>query len=129
MQFMMMIKATRDSEAGLPPNAELMAAVGQLTEETARSGRLVMAGGLAPSGDGARVQAGGGRLTVIDGPFAETKELIAGFAILHAKDREEAIEQACIMMRLHIDHLGPEYEGTCEVRPLMEACGCAEPAA
>ncbi|WP_321471810.1 YciI family protein [uncultured Paludibaculum sp.] len=121
---MMMIKATQESEAGLPPNPELMAAVGKLTEEGVRSGVVVAAGGLSPSSQGARVQAKNGALAILDGPFAETKELIAGFAILEAKTREEAIEQGCIMMQLHLATLGPSYEGECEIRPMFGADVC-----
>jgi uncharacterized protein YndB with AHSA1/START domain len=82
MQFMMMIRATQDFEAGVPPNQELMAGMGKLTAEMAQAGVLLASGGLQPSSKGARIKYSGGKRTVFDGPFAETKELIGGYAIV-----------------------------------------------
>ncbi len=125
MRFMLMIKATQESEAGLPPSPELMAAVGQLTQEGMKSGIIISTGGLGPSSQGARIRASKGTLSVVDGPFAETKELIAGFAILEAPTRADAVEQARRMMDLHVKTLGPGYEGECEVRTMFEPQPCA----
>jgi hypothetical protein len=84
MRFMMMVKADKDYEAGLPPSAELIAAIGELSQRMIEEGALLDTGGLLPSSQGARIQVSGKKLTVIDGPFAETKELIGGYAILEA---------------------------------------------
>jgi hypothetical protein len=92
MRFMAIVKANKDSEAGVPPTKELMAAMGKFNEELAKAGVLLAAEGLQPSSKGARVRFSGAKRTVIDGPFAETKELIAGFWLLQVKSKEEAIE-------------------------------------
>ncbi|MBN9661181.1 MAG: hypothetical protein J0H49_23515 [Acidobacteria bacterium] len=126
MRFMMMIKATKESEAGQPPSPELMAAVGELTREGMKSGTVISTGGLGPSSQGARIRASGGTLRVTDGPFAEAKELIAGFAIIEAPDKAAAIEQGRKMMDLHVKTLGPSYEGECEIRTLFEPPPCAD---
>ena len=119
MRFISIVRATKDSEAGLPPNPALMVAMGKLGEEAMREGVVVEMAGLAPSSMGARVCLSGGKITVVDGPFAEIKELIAGYAILEVKSREEAIEQARRFMRVHLDALGPSYEGECEIRQIF----------
>jgi hypothetical protein len=92
MRFMVMVKATPDSEAGVMPSQELRAAMGKYNEELARAGVMLAGEGLQPSAKGARIRFSGDKRTVIDGPFAETKELIAGFWILQCKSREEVIE-------------------------------------
>src|SRR4051812_12938405 len=95
MKFMMIVKATKDSEAGVMPTEELLNAMGKYNEELMKAGVLLDATGLQPSSKGVRIQfSGGGKKTVIDGPFAETKELIAGYWIIQVKSREEAIEWA-----------------------------------
>jgi hypothetical protein len=119
MRYMMMVKADKDYEAGRPPSPELMAAIGKLSEEMARSGRLVDQGGLLPSSQGARVQVSGGKIKVLDGPFSEAKELVGGYAIFDLETREEAIELASQFMKLHADVLGPSYVGEVEVRPMF----------
>jgi len=124
MRFMMMVKADKDYEAGLPPSPELMAAIGKLTEEEIKSGVLLSNGGLLPSSQGARIRVEGGKLTVTDGPFAETKELIGGYAIIEAKSKKEAIELGSNFMKIHADILGPSYEGECEVRQMFDAGDC-----
>jgi hypothetical protein len=86
------VKASKDSEAGKMPSQELLAAMGKYNEELAKAGILRAAEGLQPSSKGARVRFSGTKRTVIDGPFAETKELIAGFWIWEVKSKEEAIE-------------------------------------
>ncbi|MCU7250671.1 YciI family protein [Pseudomonas koreensis] len=92
MQFMIIVKASADSEAGAMPSEELLTAMGNYNEELAKAGILVSADGLHPSSKGARVRFSGEKRTVIDGPFAETKELIAGYWIWEVKSKEEAIE-------------------------------------
>jgi hypothetical protein len=92
MRFMVMVKATADSEAGVLPSEELLAAMGKFNEELVKAGVMLAGEGLQPSSKGARVKFSGGKRTVVDGPFAETKELIAGFWIFQVKSKEEAIE-------------------------------------
>jgi hypothetical protein len=92
MRFMILVKATKNSEAGALPDQKLFAAMGKFNEELANAGIMVAADGLQPSSKGARVRFNGDKRTVIDGPFAETKELIAGFWIWKVKSKQEAIE-------------------------------------
>jgi hypothetical protein len=92
MRFMVMVKATKDSEAGKMPSRELLEAMGKYNEELAKAGILLAGEGLQPSSKGARVRFSGSKRTVIDGPFTETKELVAGFWLWKVKSREEAIE-------------------------------------
>ncbi len=92
MRFMILVKATKNSEAGALPDEKLFAAMGKFNEELANAGVLLAADGLQPSSKGARVRFNGDKRTVIDGPFAETKELIAGFWIWKVKSKQEAIE-------------------------------------
>jgi len=91
---MMLVKASKDSEAGVMPNKELLAAMGELTEAMAKAGVLLAAEGLHASSKGARVTYTGRKRLVTDGPFAETKELLAGFWIIEVKSRAEALEWA-----------------------------------
>jgi hypothetical protein len=92
MRFMIIVKATKDSEAGVMPSEQLLAEMGRYNEELAKAGVLLAGEGLHPSSKGARVKFSGSKRTVIDGPFAETKELIAGFWLWQVKSKEEAIE-------------------------------------
>src|SRR5437867_667268 len=92
MRFMILVKATKNSEAGVLPDEKLLTEMGKFNEELAKAGVLLAAEGLQPSSKGARVKFSGDKRTVIDGPFAETKELIAGFWLWRAKSKEEAIE-------------------------------------
>jgi len=92
MRFMVMVKATKDSEAGVLPSTELLAAMGKYNEELVKAGIMLAGDGLHPSSKGARVRFSGTKRTVIDGPFAETKELIAGFWIWQVRSLDEAIE-------------------------------------
>jgi len=89
---MVIVKATRDSEAGILPSGELLTAMGKYNEELAKAGILLAGEGLQSSSKGARVRFSGPKRTVVDGPFAETKELIAGFWLWKVKSKEEAIE-------------------------------------
>lgn len=119
MRFMMIVKANKDFEAGRPPEPKLMEAVGKLAEEAFARGIMVDTGGLAPSSMGARVKVAGGKVTVIDGPFAEAKELVGGYAIMELPSREEAIQEGRRFMQLHRDVMGPTYEGELEIRPIL----------
>jgi hypothetical protein len=92
MRFMILLKADKSTEAGVMPEEKLLAAMGQYNEELVKAGVLLAGEGLQPSSKGARVKFSGTRRTVIDGPFPETKELIAGFWIFQVKSKEEAIE-------------------------------------
>ena len=92
MRFIVMVKATADSEAGVMPSQELLTAMTAYNEELVKAGVMLAGEGLHPSSRGARVRFSGSNRTVVDGPFAETKELIAGFWIIQVKSREEAIE-------------------------------------
>ena len=92
MRFMAIVKANQDSEAGVLPGKEILAAMGKFNEEMAKAGVLLAAEGLQASSKGARVRFSGDKRIVIDGPFTETKELIAGFWLLQVKSKEEAIE-------------------------------------
>jgi hypothetical protein len=92
MRFMIIVKATKDSEAGKMPSTELLTAMGKFNEELVNAGVLLAGEGLHPSSKGARIRYDGASRTVIDGPFSETKELIAGFWLIQVKSKEEAIE-------------------------------------
>ena len=92
MRFMVMVKATDESEAGVMPSEELLTEMGKYNEELVKAGVMLAGEGLQPSSKGARVRFSGKERTVIDGPFAETKELVAGFWLIQVKSKEEAIE-------------------------------------
>jgi hypothetical protein len=115
MRFMMIVKASKDSEAGVMPSEELLSAMGKYNEELIKAGVLLDGAGLQPSSKGARIRFSGGKRTVIDGPFTETKELIAGYWIIQVKSREEAMEWA---KRVPAPHEG--QEGEIEIRPFFE---------
>jgi hypothetical protein len=104
-------------QAGPPP--ALMEAMGKFVEKSLKEGVLVDTGGLLPSKDGARVRLTKGKITVTDGPFTETKEVIGGWAIINAASKEEAIRVATEFMELHRKHW-PEFEGESEVRPMFD---------
>jgi hypothetical protein len=89
---MVIVKATKDSEAGVMPSEEMLAAMAKFNEELVKAGVMLDGAGLQPSAKGARIRFSGGKRTVIDGPFAETKELIAGFWVIQVRSKEEAIE-------------------------------------
>jgi hypothetical protein len=116
MKFLMIVKANKDSEAGKMPSEELLAAMGKYNEELMKAGVLVDLAGLQPSSKGFRVKFSQGKRTVIDGPFAETKELIAGFWIINVKSREEAMDWA----KRVPDPFGPGEDGMIEVRQFFE---------
>jgi hypothetical protein len=113
---MAIVKASKDSEAGVMPSEELLAAMGEFNEEMVKAGVMLAGEGLHPSSKGARVSFGGeGERTVIDGPFAETKELIAGYWLMQVRSFEEAVEW---MKRCPSPH---EEEGEIEIRQVFEA--------
>jgi hypothetical protein len=116
MRFMIIVKATKESEAGVLPNEALLAAMGKYNEELVKAGIMQAGEGLQPSSKGARVKFSGGKRTVVDGPFAETKELIAGFWMWKCKSKEEAIEwvKKC-------PNPMPGEESEIEIRQVFEA--------
>jgi hypothetical protein len=114
MRFMFMVKTAHQG----PPTPELMAAMNELAEREIKAGRLVDQGGLLPVAMGAQIQVKDGRVSVTDGPFAETKEVIGGYAIFELAGREEAIASAVEFMELHRS-FAPGWEGTCEMRPMV----------
>jgi len=91
MRFLVIVKATRDSEAGVMPSEELLGAMAKFNEEMVKAGVMIDGAGLQPSSKGARIRFSGSKRTVIDGPFAETKELVAGYWIIQVKSKDEAI--------------------------------------
>jgi hypothetical protein len=115
MRFMVIVKASPQSEAGVLPSTELLSAMGKFNEELVRAGVLLAGDGLQPSSKGARVKFSNGTVTVIDGPFAEAKELVAGYWIFQVRSKEEAIEW--------VKRCPPPTEGEAEIeiRQLFEA--------
>ncbi len=124
MKFMMIVKANKEYEAGMPPDPKLIEVIGKYSQEMAEKGILLSNGGLLPSSKGARIKVTGGKMMVTDGPFAETKELVGGFAILEANSKEHAVELGKQFMQLHVDTLGTKYDGDLEVRPMWGPEGC-----
>jgi hypothetical protein len=120
VRFMMLVKADKDYERGAPPTPALMAAIGALGEEMFKSGNMLEMGGLAPTSAGALLNLENGAIRVTDGPFAESKEVIGGYAVMQAKSRAEAIELARRFLQLHADVLGKSYTGQVEVRQLFD---------
>ena len=120
MRFLNMIKGRE--HVGPPPNA-LMAAIAKLGEEAMKVGVLVETGGLFPSAMGARVRLSEGNLAVTDGPFAEVKEVIGGYAVYDVKSKEEAVTWATRFMQLHKDHW-PGWEGEAEIRQIFDRPSC-----
>lgn len=121
MRFLMMIKMDESRPAG-PPPPSLYQAIGQLGEQARKDGTLLEEGGLLPSSAGALLRLSGGKISVLDGPFAEAKELIGGYAFYELHSKEEAIEAARRFMELHAEHW-PGCEAVCEVRQLAEFGG------
>jgi len=117
MRFLSMIRINENS--GMVPSEKLMSDMGRLIEEMTRAGALVTTGGLRPTSEGVRVRLSRGKVSTVDGPFAETKEVIGGYAILEAKSKAEAIELTKRFLLVH----GNEWDIECEVRQLDEqAC-------
>jgi hypothetical protein len=116
MRFMIIVKADKNSEAGILPSTELLTAMGKYNEELVKAGVMLAGEGLHPSSKGARVKFSGSKRTVIDGPFSETKELIAGFWLIQVKSKEEAIEWV-----KRIPNPMPGTESEIEIRQVFEA--------
>ena len=114
MRFIVMVKASKDSEAGKMPSEELLAAMGKFNEELVKAGVMLDGNGLHASSKGARIKFSGDKRTVVDGPFAETKELVAGYWIIQAKNLAEAKEW---MKRCPNPH---ENDGEIEIRQIFE---------
>ena len=116
MRFMIIVKASKDSEAGVMPEEKLFAAMASYHEELAKAGVLLDASGLQPTSKGWRIKYSGGKRAVMDGPFAETNELIAGYTLIQVKSREEALEWT----RRFPNPQGEEADCEIEVRQLFE---------
>jgi hypothetical protein len=112
MRFMLIVKADKDSEAGILPSQDLLTEMGKYNEELVKAGVMLAGEGLQASSKGARVTFSGGKRTVVDGPFAETKELVAGFWLVQVKSRDEAIEWV---------KRAPFREAVVEIRQVFEA--------
>ncbi|HWY08671.1 MAG TPA: YciI family protein [Candidatus Acidoferrales bacterium] len=115
MRFMMLVKSTENSG---PPPKELMDAIAKLGEEASKDGSMIESGGLAPSAMSTRVRLAQGKITAIDGPFAETRELVGGYAVFEFKSKEEAVESALRFMELHHKYW-PGWEGETEIRQMF----------
>ncbi len=118
MRYMMFIKHSEAQRSAVVPPS-LYEEMGKFIEETTRSGNFISGAGLQPSSAGARVKLKDGTITVIDGPFAESKEIVGGYAIMDAKSHEEALALARRFMEIHRTHW-PTFEGESELRPLEE---------
>ena len=116
MRFLIMVKASRDSEAGVMPEEKLIGEMAQYHEELAKAGMLLDGSGLHPTSKGWRIEYSGGKRTLTDGPFAETKELLAGYTLIKAKSREEAIEWT----KRFPNPAGEGKDAEIEVRQLFE---------
>jgi hypothetical protein len=116
MRFMIIVKATRDSEAGVMPEESLFVEMGRYHEELAKAGMLIDGSGLQPSSKGWRIRYSGDKRSFVDGPFAETKELVAGYTLIQAKSREEALEWT----KRFPNPAHRNGEGEIEVRQLFE---------
>jgi hypothetical protein len=114
VRFMILVKANKDSERGVMPSEEQLAVMADYHEQLAKAGVLLDANGLQPSASGWRIRYSGGRRTVLDGPFVETKELVAGYTIIQVKSREEALEWAKRFPNPH------DEDAEIEIRPLFE---------
>ena len=117
MRFMVLVKANASSEAGLMPSEQMLAEMGKYNEELVKAGVMLAGEGLHPSSKGARVKLSGDKRTVIDGPFAETKELIAGYWLFQVKSKEEAIE----WVKRCPNPMGPGEEAEIEIRQVFDA--------
>ena len=121
MRFMVIVKASKDTEAGVMPSTELLAAMGKFNEELVKAGVMLAGEGLHPSSRGKRVRFEGTQKTVIDGPFAETKELIAGFWLWQVRSLEEAVEWVKRIPAPNEGDPGYGEVSEIEIRPVFEA--------
>jgi hypothetical protein len=127
MRFMTLVKSAEKLRSGPPPK-ELIEAIGKLGEEATKAGAMVDMGGLMPSTEGARVVlSGSGKVTVVDGPFTEAKEVVGGYAVFNVRSKEEAIAWSTRFMDLHKQHW-KGWEGEIELRQMMDGPpdGCQE---
>ncbi|HEV3419105.1 MAG TPA: YciI family protein [Candidatus Acidoferrum sp.] len=115
MRFMMLVKSAENSG---PPPKELLEAIAKLGEDASKAGNMIETGGLAPSAMSSRVRLAKGKITALDGPFAETKELVGGYAIFEFKSKQEAIESTLYFMELHRKYW-PTWEGETEIRQIF----------
>jgi hypothetical protein len=120
---MLMAKATPMSEAMEMPKPELMAAIGKASENLSKQGMLVGTGALMPTSFGGRFRLSGGKITITDGPFAEIKEVLAGYAIVEVKSKEEAVELSRQFVQMHADIMGPAFEFETEFRQMYPEHG------
>ncbi|HZO13869.1 MAG TPA: YciI family protein [Polyangiaceae bacterium] len=111
MRFIVFVKASKESETGVMPSDELLSEMGKYNEELVKAGVMLDGAGLKPSSQGARIQYAGGKRTIVDGPFPEAKELVAGYWLIQAKSKEEAIEWL---------KRAPFQDGEVELRPIFE---------
>jgi hypothetical protein len=116
MRVMVIVKATKNSEAGIMPGEQLLAEMGKFNEELVKAGIMLAGDGLKPSATGKRIKFSGAKKTVVDGPFTETKELVAGFWIWQVRSMEEAVEWA-----RRCPNPMPNEEAELEIRPVFEA--------
>jgi len=121
MRFMYIVTSPKGH---MMPNPALMEAINKISEREIKAGRMIDNGGLMPVATGAQVKIADQKLSVIDGPFVEAKEVIGGYAIFELRDKEEAVAMGKEFMQLHLEHM-PEWEGTCEVRAFMTMPPCA----
>jgi hypothetical protein len=119
MRFMTMVRFDESLPVDSPP-PELFQVMAEFAAEGARSGTLIDQGGLLPSAAGAIVSLANGTIKAVDGPFAEAKELVGGYAVIEVRSKAEAVQLAKRLMQIHKDHW-PGWEGSCEVRQLMES--------
>lgn len=119
MRYMMIVKGNEQFDRAAAPPTALMEAIGTLIEESAKAGKIVSFGGLRETTGAARVRIAKGKLTMTDGPFTESKEVIGGFTIMNLESREEAIAEAVKFMELHRVHW-PEWEGETEIRLMYD---------
>ena len=121
MRFMSIVTAPRSQQYG-NPTPELLEAMGKLADREIKAGRMIDNGGLAPIDQAVRITIANGKLSVLDGPFPEAKEVIGGYSITEMTSKEEAVALAVEFMQLHKDHM-PGWEGTCEVRAFAGFAG------
>jgi hypothetical protein len=126
MRFMMLVKGNSDYEAGRPPSPQLIASIGEMGDRMRKAGKMVLSGGLKPSSATVKVRLDNGRKSVIDGPFAETKEVVGGFAIFELASKEEALAMANEFVEAHRKAGVVDFE--MEIRPMFgpEEFGCTQ---
>ncbi len=117
MQFLM--KILMDADKAFQPSAELMRAIDDFTNQMAKAGKLVQTGGMASTAKITRITAHAGRLSVTDGPFAEAKEQVGGYAIVDVASREEALEMGRRFMQIHVDVCGPSFAADSEIQEMF----------